>query len=96
MRNHSHVKEEGATREDSGDVRFPHLSHIRTAVFRLAGQRRLEISMSDKKSTQAEQPYEPVAFAKKHRISIEDAKAIIAKYGSDRKSSDKEARRVAV
>lgn len=54
--------------------------------------------MSEKKDTKttAEQPYEPVAFAKKHRISIEDAQAIIKKYGSDRKSADKEGRRVAV
>jgi hypothetical protein len=54
--------------------------------------------MSEKKDTKTttEQPYEPIAFAKKHRISVEDAQAIIKKYGTDRKSADKEARRVAV
>lgn len=54
--------------------------------------------MSEKKSNPAaaEQPYEPIPFAKKHRISIEDATAIIKKYGADRKSADKEARRVSV
>jgi len=54
--------------------------------------------MSDKKanSTAAEQPYEAIPFAKKHRISVEDAKAIIKKHGADRKSADKEARRVSV
>ena len=52
--------------------------------------------MSDKKTNAAEQPYEPIAFAKKHRISVEDAKAIIAKHGADRKSADKEGRRVSV
>ena len=59
---------------------------------------RLETSMSDKKTSAAaaQQPYEPIPFAKKHRISVEDAKAIIEKHGSDRKSADKEARRVSV
>ena len=54
--------------------------------------------MSDKKTiaAAAQQPYEPIPFAKKHRISVEDAKAIIEKHGSDRKSADKEARRVSV
>ena len=53
--------------------------------------------MSDKKTNAAaEQPYEPVQFAKKHRISVEDAKAIIQKHGADRKSADKEGRRVSV
>jgi len=53
--------------------------------------------MSDKKtSAAAEQPYEAVSFSKKHRISLEDAKTIIKKHGADRKSADKEARRVAV
>ena len=53
--------------------------------------------MSDKKTNAAaEQPYEPIPFAKKHRISVEDAKAIIAKHGADRKSADKEGRRVSV
>jgi hypothetical protein len=53
--------------------------------------------MSDKKAnaTTAE-PYEPVAFAKKHRISVEDAKAIIKLHGTDRKSADKEGRRVSL
>lgn len=51
--------------------------------------------MSDKKNTIAPtQGYEPIPFAKKHRISVEDAKAILAKHGDDRKSADKEGRRV--
>jgi hypothetical protein len=59
---------------------------------------RSETSMSDKKTSAvaAQQPYEPIPFAKKHRISVEDAKAIIEKHGSDRKSADKEGRRVSV
>jgi hypothetical protein len=40
--------------------------------------------------------YEPIPFAKKHRISVEDAKAILAKHGDDRKSADKEGRRVSL
>jgi hypothetical protein len=54
--------------------------------------------MSDKnsKTKPEDKAYEPIPFAKKHRISVEDAKAIIAKYGTDRKSADKEARRVSV
>lgn len=42
------------------------------------------------------QAYKPVPFAKRHRISIEDATEILSKHGSDHKSADKEARRVAV
>lgn len=42
------------------------------------------------------QAYQPIPFAKKHRISVEDATAILKKHGTDRKSADKEARRVAV
>eukprot|EP01035_Chromulina_nebulosa_P067284 gene67284-biopygen49400 len=50
--------------------------------------------MSEKNVKAAvESPYEPIAFAKKHRISVEDAQTIIKKYGSDRKSADKEGRR---
>jgi hypothetical protein len=54
--------------------------------------------MSDRKDKSAaqDQAYEPIPFAKKHRISVEDAKTIIQKYGTDRKSADKEARRIAV
>lgn len=54
--------------------------------------------MSEKiDKAQAEtQAYQPIPFAKKHRISVEDATAIIKKHGTDRKSADKEARRVAV
>ncbi len=40
--------------------------------------------------------YEPIPFAKKHRISVEDAKAILAKHGNDRKAADKEGRRVSL
>ncbi len=53
--------------------------------------------MADPKTKTADdQPYDAIALAKKHRISVEDAKAIIAKHGADRKSADKEARRIAV
>ncbi|TCR64498.1 MULTISPECIES: hypothetical protein [Rhizobium/Agrobacterium group] len=52
--------------------------------------------MSDTNGASAsEKPYEAVVLAKKHRISIEDAKEIIEKYGSDRKAADKAARRIA-
>ncbi|MGV1771656.1 MULTISPECIES: hypothetical protein [Rhizobium/Agrobacterium group] len=54
--------------------------------------------MAEKKTneTTAQQPYEPVSFAKKHRISVEDARTIIEKHGADRKNADKEGRRVSV
>ena len=54
--------------------------------------------MADKKNKAPAEAhaYQPVAFAKKHRISLEDATAILSKHGDDRKSADKEARRVAV
>jgi hypothetical protein len=54
--------------------------------------------MSSKRSNviATQQRYEPIAFAKKHRISVEDAKAIIEKHGTDLKSADKEGRRVSV
>jgi hypothetical protein len=35
------------------------------------------------------------AFAKKHRIEIEDAQKILDQYGDDRKNADKAARRIA-
>jgi hypothetical protein len=57
-----------------------------------------EIPMSEK--TDKAQPdtraYQPIPFAKRHRISVEDATAILRKHGADHKSADKEARRVAV
>lgn len=43
-----------------------------------------------------DQPYDVKTLAKKHRISVEDATKIIAQYGSDRKATDKAARRIAV
>jgi hypothetical protein len=55
-----------------------------------------EIFMADKNANTAEKPYDPIAFAKKHRISVEDAQAIIKKHGANRKSADKEGRRVSV
>lgn len=42
------------------------------------------------------QAYKPVPFAKRHRISVEDATDILARHGDDGKAADKEARRVAV
>ncbi len=54
--------------------------------------------MSDTKTNSATKnlPYEPVQFAKKHRISVEDAKVIIERHGADRKSADKEGRRISL
>jgi hypothetical protein len=44
----------------------------------------------------SEKPYDAVYLAKKHRISLEDAKKIIEEHGGDRKASDKAARRIAL
>lgn len=41
------------------------------------------------------QPYDAKTLAKKHRIDVKDAEKIIAEHGSDRKASDKAARRIA-
>lgn len=41
------------------------------------------------------EPYDAKTLAKKHRIDISEAEKIIAAHGSDRKASDKAARRVA-
>ena len=54
------------------------------------------MSAANPKDQTTEKPYDVVQFAKKHRISTEDAKAIIEKHGADRKSADKEGRRVSV
>jgi len=54
------------------------------------------MSRKTDKVTAEAQAYKPVPFAKKHRISVEDAAEILAKHGDDWKSADKEARRVAV
>ena len=43
-----------------------------------------------------DKPYEPISFAKKHRISVEDATAILKQAAGNKKLADKEARRVAV
>ncbi len=43
----------------------------------------------------SEQAYDAKTLAKKHRISVEEAEKIISEYGSDRKASDKAARRIA-
>jgi hypothetical protein len=55
-----------------------------------------QMSAARQNPASAELPYQPIPFSKKHRISIEDAKAILEKHGADRKSADKEARRVSV
>lgn len=54
------------------------------------------MSATKENTPAANAAYQPIPFAKKHRISVEDAKAILEKHGADRKSADKEARRVAV
>lgn len=46
--------------------------------------------------TTTDKPYEPIAFAKKHRISVEDAAAILKEAAGNKKLADKEGRRVAV
>ena len=52
--------------------------------------------MSDARRTAAfEKPYDAITLAKKHRISIDDAKLILEEYGEDRKLADKAARRIA-
>lgn len=51
--------------------------------------------MSTDKGADAPDKSYAVTFAKKHRISVEDAKAILAEYGDDRKAADKAARRIA-
>jgi hypothetical protein len=56
----------------------------------------LEINMAQAKGMAAsEGPYDAITLAKKHRISVEDAQQIIDQYGTDRKSADKAARRIA-
>ena len=56
----------------------------------------MEIIISDNNGASApDKAYDPVTLAKKHRISVEDAKAIVEQYGSDKKSADKAARRIA-
>lgn len=52
--------------------------------------------MTDSKGASApDRPVDAVKLAKKHRISVEDAKAIVDKYGADVKAADKAARRIA-
>ena len=46
-------------------------------------------------ATAPDKPYDPITLAKKHRISVEDAKAIVEQYGADKKAADKAARRIA-
>lgn len=48
------------------------------------------------KETKAETPgRDVIAFAKKHRIAMEDAQKILEQFGDDRKAADKAARRIA-
>lgn len=52
--------------------------------------------MTDRK--QAETPAKPLdvkALAKKFRITVEEAQAILDEYGNDRKAAEKAARRIA-
>lgn len=52
--------------------------------------------MSQMKGAAApDQAYDAKTLAKKHRISVDEAAAIIAQHGSDRKATDKAARRIA-
>ncbi|MBB4238697.1 DUF3606 domain-containing protein [Rhizobium esperanzae] len=47
-----------------------------------------------KKAASPDGPYDVAYFAKKHRISNEDAKEIVEKYGANRKEADKAGRRI--
>lgn len=47
-------------------------------------------------STLSDKPYEPISFAKKHRISVEDARNILDQAAGDKKAADKHARRVSL
>lgn len=40
-------------------------------------------------------PLSPIVISKKYRITLEDAKAILAEYGDDAKAIHKAARRIA-
>ncbi len=52
--------------------------------------------MTEREGASAPAPvYEPKVLAKKFRITVEEAAKIIAQYGSDRKSIEKAARRIA-
>lgn len=46
--------------------------------------------------TLSDKPYEPISFAKKHRISVEDARDILEQAAGDKKAADKHARRVSL
>ncbi len=50
---------------------------------------------TSKGASAPDKPYDAVTLAKKHRISVEDARDILEKCGSDRKAADKAARRIA-
>jgi len=43
----------------------------------------------------SEKPYDAITLAKKHRISLEEAKIILDEHGDNRKLADKAARRIA-
>lgn len=60
-----------------------------------AAQSKETIMTEEVDAAASTQPYDAKTLAKKHRIDIEDAKKIIDQYGSDRKGSDKAARRIA-
>lgn len=56
----------------------------------------MENTMTDQ--SQAPKPAKPIdvkALAKKFRISLEEAQAILDEYGDDKKAAEKAARRVA-
>ncbi|GGD78161.1 MULTISPECIES: hypothetical protein [Rhizobium] len=48
------------------------------------------------KAATTDGPYDVIYFAKKHRISNEDARTIIEKHGANRKEADKAGRRISV
>ncbi|MNL74829.1 hypothetical protein D3C87_2005290 [compost metagenome] len=52
--------------------------------------------MTDVDSASAQsKTIDSIALAKKHRISVDDARAIVSQFGTDRKAADKAARRIA-
>lgn len=47
-----------------------------------------------KGASASEKPYDAITLAKKYRISVEDAQAVLDEHGDNRKLADKAARRV--
>ena len=48
-----------------------------------------------KQATEPAKPIDPKVLAKKFRITVEEAEAILNEYGDDKKAAEKAARRIA-